>query len=294
MDEKAVNRWDDGTVSKLGSPEHPLLLHTAMFNVCQTPITVSCGGPIKIKDGKSSTIRSAFPVTLEIKFDDTFDIIPAVPLNSSFREGWYKLPDEIKLMILSFAGDTIYETDDNEMWDVFKYSDVMDIPNSVLAKFLRCRGDIARLGREAFYRVHTFQVCLDEHKFFYPKQSVNQFIRYLEIKVGVYLEYDQWRKLKDLAAGSYGFGNLKYIELIVVWDWDSIANAYDEYDIFKNSMDGGHPPILPREPIQFNSRGTVSDDYHDVAFDPQDAAKYEVPIRVYMEKLRNLVQFRQE
>ncbi|KAF2675698.1 hypothetical protein K458DRAFT_425299 [Lentithecium fluviatile CBS 122367] len=137
-------------------------------------------------------------------------------LNATFAAGWAKLPDEIKLHVLSYSNlVTPYGRLDTDAFDEKGMSTTVD---NYIAHCLM-GPDFARLATEIFYSGNTFMLTQLLHEVAIPlisKRTYHHLIRrlFLRFCYGMRTGRSHWRSLRKLAEGGYGFAALKWIEVV--------------------------------------------------------------------------------
>ncbi|KAF2249417.1 hypothetical protein BU26DRAFT_551148 [Trematosphaeria pertusa] len=208
---------DAAKPSETGDPlAEPLQLFTPMTIPFGTSLTVTSLTSITVNG--PIVIQSTAPITIKPTHATGVQIALSKDLGADFVHGWNKLPDELKVRILSF---NLTRT------STFGYFDTMSCLRS-LAKgilgYLCTTPEIAGLAREVFYSTNTFRLQpvryslpsgapTDDLVLAYPSRGVNSRIRKLEIRVC--LDDDEWPFLERLAEGAYGFENLQYVIVVV-------------------------------------------------------------------------------
>jgi hypothetical protein len=157
--------------------------------------------------------------TLCITANTGLRILPLKPLGPSFVAGWYKLPPELKMEVLSH--ELILDHELSHYQD-YELSRCQNYFISHMLPFLRISPETATLTQTVFYENNTFRLSsgiyiTQEYKHFhtfaYPKPSINNLISRIsfimnEMNYGI--DYDI-PFLSKIANGEYGFRNLKEI-----------------------------------------------------------------------------------
>ncbi|KAF2033349.1 hypothetical protein EK21DRAFT_109145 [Setomelanomma holmii] len=143
-------------------------------------------------------------------------------LTPAFALGWSKLPIELKTQILRHRLVSPIGISSSLTW---KYiTNTMPTTRHVtlagrLRRHLAMGNDIASLAREVYYKHNTFIIRTSGEGLRYrvslPPRSTRSLIRSLCIQV--YLSSSNWDVLQRLAAGKYGFDELRHVTVHVRW-----------------------------------------------------------------------------
>lgn len=188
----------DATLEASGIMDVPGLTpttNTAKATHIFTPMTLAYGSKLRatssvpITFNGPVTIWSDGPITIMPVAKVGLDIAPKTLLDSTFVQGWNKLPTELKMRILEFVL-AYTPMGGKSMGSVFLKLNTCHMVNLIL-HYLRITPEISELAREAFYQKNTFHLGahrdlltlgLDTQRaarksFLYPSQQVNQMIR---------------------------------------------------------------------------------------------------------------------
>ncbi|PSN67636.1 hypothetical protein BS50DRAFT_664951 [Corynespora cassiicola Philippines] len=148
---------------------------------------------------------------------------------ADFKDGWNKLPNEMKSEILQYVLK-VDKLIGKEEW--YSVNDKVQRP---LFRLLSTTPDIASLSKQVYYQKNMFvlrpskeSVNLFETRalpvfFAYPNPRINQHIRLLRISINAL----DWEWLVKFATGNYGFLNLQQLCVIVGGHsefWTAITN----------------------------------------------------------------------
>ncbi|KAF2634732.1 hypothetical protein P280DRAFT_474427 [Massarina eburnea CBS 473.64] len=201
---------DTSTVAKLGRSESmPLNLTSEYFLRKDTPLWVTCDSSF-IASGKYSntelsfgsgglhvSFRSNHPI--EISFRVSVWLRPAVRLQATFRDGWKKLPNELKMKVL---GVSLTDTRPLEPGNTY-----------YLSNFLRMTPEIAALAKEVYYTTNTFKIPLYRPCMTLPNPAIRRYVRRIYILLS-YIQLDRhWDWVRRLACGEFGFHGLRHVTL---------------------------------------------------------------------------------
>jgi hypothetical protein len=179
--------------------------NTTMSFISATPIEVS----------KGVFISSPGPIT--ISTSEPMWVFPHAPLTKAFADGWTKLPDELKVQILS---NLIPSSN-------FLFRDPSYLKKRVcwkeLQHYSQMTPEIRCLATQIFYRSNMFRLTVLDwltagttpvYLLRYPKPVVNMHIQRLELDLGS-LSPGSWQKLKNLSDGVYGFPALLNLRVLI-------------------------------------------------------------------------------
>ncbi|KAJ4304516.1 hypothetical protein N0V90_000042 [Kalmusia sp. IMI 367209] len=229
-------------------------LKTCFILKPNTPITIRCSYEVELRphelseqSADSSTFISAEgPIKIQSRM--LMHLLPIDNLTPNFVRGWNDIPIEVKLLILEHSSRESQVVDSSQA------------PNaggdgwtsSQLRRHLKMGPAIALLAKDAFYKANVFKLnLLRFNTFWYPKNQI--YIRRLDIKVSMCP--DRLLDLYDLASGTYGFTNLKYVDIQFQWDYFIVvADDHDGLDDLLEFLRGQ----FSEEIWRFNCKGVVS------------------------------------
>ena len=162
----------------------------------------------------------------------------------AFMECWNKLPDELKVHVLSFrlAFDNLPSR--CKVWGDMTSRTHLEYYHYLLKPFIRTTKDIFKLAQQVYYRDNCIVLRSAESwtsagpvRFFaYPQPPVNRWLRTVQLQLHV--NRDDWRFLQRMANIEYGFENLAYVDLILTWsslDW--CKDRHSSYHVWETSFD---------------------------------------------------------
>ncbi|KAJ4304531.1 hypothetical protein N0V90_000057 [Kalmusia sp. IMI 367209] len=146
-----------------------------------------------------------------IQVDKPTLICAHVSLEPGFAAGWAKLPDELKINILSFDPQL---NGDIEKRDKLHSPDCQEEGLKTLLRYHKMSPELGALATEMFHSTHHFCVEAAEHfalltyAIFSPQRGVNKWIRILSMNALLCMKTVLW--LRDLAGGHRGFEALTF------------------------------------------------------------------------------------
>jgi hypothetical protein len=179
---------------------------------------------------KSLVLYSRQPVQLK----------PDYTLGATFVRYWDALPEELRVNIIA----------ENMMAYPHRQA-LRHSPERFIKLYPHCRmtPQIARMATEAYYKNNEFLIQLTTGMpNRYPPAPFNDLIRRLYLTM--YIFRSQWTFLRKLSLGMLGFGNLKYIEILISWHYPSKDVDGTEWDNFVDDT--------LNDPIVFSCEGKVA------------------------------------
>jgi hypothetical protein len=156
-------------------------------------------------------------------------------LGASFKDGWVKLPDELKEQILSF-----------NVVDIVREDEIPARAATLIAKarlfhHLRSTPEIATISRYLYYKHNVFQLeptRIRPQPFFaarpalrYPGPSVGHMIR--SIHFACAMKRWAWQSLTRFSEGTYGFPNLCFLRITFyggkIFDHGHLNHDFDDF-----------------------------------------------------------------
>ncbi|KAF1971246.1 hypothetical protein BU23DRAFT_600377 [Bimuria novae-zelandiae CBS 107.79] len=206
--------------------------------------------------------------------------------HTCFANGWNRLPDELRICILSF--------------NLCSEEPIpVDWPNNSRAHLkalhhLRMTPQIAALAQQTYYSLNTFHLQLHYTRpdpsvrptlrFLFPRKSVNHDIRRLHIEI-VSLTVDSLRRLEKLAEGFYGFPKPQQVRLYV---HAPHGLTFEQVDMFQ-PVDIRDDGSLGRKYIRFSRAGRL-DVVSFVDGEPR-GEELSPPLREFERQLRERITF---
>ncbi|KAJ4360689.1 uncharacterized protein N0V89_001256 [Didymosphaeria variabile] len=146
-------------------------------------------------------------------------------LNEKFGKGWSKLPDELKVKILSFDPELNDDIRPRGKEHCFGHQNGW----KTLKRYHEMAPEFGILATQIFYKTHHFHitgVCTpsDSSSFrpmFFPKPNVNRWIKVITLCIPLHIR--AWTWLEKLASGSLGFQDLQYLAVEVFQTVDFVA-----------------------------------------------------------------------
>ncbi|KAF2875697.1 hypothetical protein BDV95DRAFT_603106 [Massariosphaeria phaeospora] len=130
--QKPVQRWNS----------LKLRANTSIQLYSDAPMEISSG---QISHNLPSDLRIHFTTPVLVTAPKDLTIWTTLPLGPEFTKGWSKLPDELKVLVLSF--NLVFRQ------RIYQYS----LPNAFLP-YLRITPEIARLAKQVYYSDNIFRV----------------------------------------------------------------------------------------------------------------------------------------
>ena len=220
-----------GSISaSIGSVANPVHFQTPMRLSNGSSLTLVLSGGLRING--PVLIHSSAPITITPIDETSVDIASVADLGSNFVRGWNKLPDELKVRVLSFALHASLATSTRH--GVVTSDNFRACYRSLLKPRLENTPEIATLAKEAYYNINLVRLSsnqryLSSHghgrrlHFRYPSPAVNSCIR--RIAVHVNIRPQEWQYLMRLATGTYGFENVARVYIVLLWGHDSISGT---------------------------------------------------------------------
>ncbi|KAF2635717.1 hypothetical protein P280DRAFT_522837 [Massarina eburnea CBS 473.64] len=202
-----VRRWSPK------SPDGPVELLTTISFAPDTSMSIISATPILLNE--TSIIWSETPIMVKATAEELLTVQPHKILDPEFAVGWNKLPDELKVRILTYNVICEDKVSFNDQWGYTMGG------NKDIISYCLMTPEIATLAREIFYSKNIFHVkalplfeWIGERRTLpLPPRSSLGLIRRLEVAVRVIgWEFTKLRKLTD---GRWGFHNLQHIKLTV-------------------------------------------------------------------------------
>ncbi|KAJ4287751.1 hypothetical protein N0V90_012455 [Kalmusia sp. IMI 367209] len=231
----ALDNMDDITLA--GSDEHhPLRLHSEYIVQPGSSVWITSTYPVKIftvsgYGNGTPEVYCSHPFRLEVSRKTV--IIPQVPLQERFADGWNKCPNETKLRILGY--NLSFK---NPMFPTH-YVPESASAYECLFTHLRMTPEIAALSTEFFYTNNEFllfakQDYRNAYYFKLPMQHIVDFVR--RIRVIVPLGHvRQENFLEPLAKIGLSFPHLRHLVIVLQWARmrgcsDASSKAWDPDD----------------------------------------------------------------
>ncbi|KAF2635721.1 hypothetical protein P280DRAFT_534702 [Massarina eburnea CBS 473.64] len=200
----------------------------------QTSTTLSMAGPSHQNDTEPEDISPGPHTSTDCS--KSLEIIQAptvVPL-SAFAKGWGRLPDELKLKVVSYIVPAQTYPINKAMHDFRYLCDVQP--------YVGLTPEITNLALETYYSANTFatrviskvedqgQEDVQQFYFQYPARSLNHFVRRMSIRIEPLEEH--WDMLHDLSTGHYGLKRLVHLSIhidcsIPFFNYGRPSKAYD-------------------------------------------------------------------
>jgi len=244
------------------------------------PELIQLFNPFKVRRGTTVRIISTAPIKLEFLDDWEYKILPpniSVTLNPSddetmlsplleprpvFARGWKKLPDELKVQILTFnlGAPVSISANDFNFWG-------FDFPKSIsfdnvcacdyvdnLERCLRITPEIADLSREIFWGVNTFEIHIKHRKWiYYPPHAAHGYIRHIHVKADISLD-TRW--LQHISNLGVKMKKLKTMKITIMWDLNGSCcmSTMDRKVVNRMKDNIGKPHV-------FNCAGSIEFEY---------------------------------
>ncbi|KAF2788343.1 hypothetical protein K505DRAFT_394809 [Melanomma pulvis-pyrius CBS 109.77] len=188
---------------------------TSMTIPPNTPMKFTARSPVEIRtrwNRAGLTIQADNPTLLSAPY--RMELYPTADLGAAFARGWRSLPDELKLLILSFN-----LTLENPVTN----ADIRSAFNGGIADHhRRTTAEIKSMVHDVFWASNTFEVRL-RHNGIGPRQpdnEVNGKIRSVKIRLEDNFTHRDVKTAVNMAWGMYGFDRLKRVDIEISWAWD--------------------------------------------------------------------------
>ncbi|KAF1958168.1 hypothetical protein CC80DRAFT_502961 [Byssothecium circinans] len=205
-------------ISQLGSSAlNPIELHVPMYLRANTEYWFSTPGAIQVQ----RDLRPYQPVALiaanapvMLRLSQGRWITSKAPLGCMFEKCWSRLPDELKLRVLRTQ--------------LVQSLPVERANKAEFYHYLKMTPEIAALSKDIYYKENTFNIgpiplrgqssLFGDIGLCGPALETRPFVHHLTFTLGIDPSGMEWRLLKRLANGEFGYTNLVHVEIQVPWD----------------------------------------------------------------------------
>lgn len=214
-----------------------VLLYEHMTIQPGSNISVKCPTSFRISNGTLSIKVSTNRAFLISVSRQPVELLPVVCLGANFAHGWDKLPNELKVRILSFNlisyipinAKSIAVCQETQNSKCRRTSHSHPRPgrkscSETLIHHLAMGSEIAEISKEIYYGRNIFYLeptvirgglSPPSMSFVFPPRAVNSHVRHIIISISI--KDQEWDILTDLSSGVMGFGNLVKLEIIFSW-----------------------------------------------------------------------------